>query len=117
MLPGPPAAPGTPIVFFPTPEVVFNITWTNPLPNMNGMIDTYFVNISGPNNKDLCGTGNTLQNVTERNYTCTIQTTPLEGERYTITVQAVTCDGRLRGPESAPAILQGTLVTLDQSNF
>ena len=59
----------------------------------------------GPN--DLCGTGNTLPNVTERNYTCTIQPTLREGDIYSIRVAAANCDRRLRGPESAPALLQG----------
>ena len=103
----PPAPPGTPSVLFPTQEMVFTLTWTDPPLNMDETIDAYFVNISGPN--DLCGTGNTLQNVTERNYNCSIQATPREGDRYTITVAAANCDGNLRGPESPPAILQGTL--------
>ena len=107
MFPAPPAAPGTPSVLFPTPEIVFNITWTESPLNMNEMIDTYFVNISGPN--DLCGTGNTLQRVTERSYTCSIQTPPQESDTYTIKVAAVNCGGNLRGPESGPALLQGTL--------
>ena len=105
MFPAPPAAPGTPSVFFLTPGVEFNINWTEPPLNVNETIDTYFVNISGPN--DLCGNGNTLQMVTERNYTCTIETTPQEGEIYTITVVATNCDGSLRGFQSAPALLQG----------
>ena len=107
----PPAAPGTPSVFVSTPRMVFNITWTEPSLNVNETIDAYFVNISGPN--DLCGTGNTLQRVTERSYTCTIQRTPQDGDRYTIRVAAANCDGNLRGPESEPVIIQGTLVTLD----
>ena len=111
MFPAPPAAPGTPSVFFSTPRVEFNVTWTEPPLNVNKTIDAYFVNISGPN--DLCGTGNTLPNVTERSYTCTIQTPLQEGDTYTIKVAAANCGGNLRGPESAPAIIQGTLVALD----
>ena len=106
MFPAPPAAPGTPSVFFSTPIIEFNITWTDPPLNMNEMIDTYFFNLSGPN--DLCGTGNTLQSVTERSYTCTIQTVPQEGDTYSIRVAAANCGGNLRGPESEPAIIQGT---------
>ena len=74
---------------------------------MGGTVDTYFVNISGPN--DLCGTGNTLPNVTERNYTCSIQTTPQEGDRYTIGVAATNCGGGLRGLQSDPVHLQGMI--------
>ena len=105
MFPAPPAAPGTPSVNFSSPRVEFTITWAEPPLNMNETIDAYFVNISGPN--DLCGTGNTLPNVTEPRYTCTIQPTPREGEIYTIRVAAANCDGNLRGPESAPVRLQG----------
>ena len=78
---------------------------------MGGTVDMYFVNISGPN--DLCGTGNTLPNVTECTYTCSIQTTPQEGETYTITVAAANCGGNLRGPESAAVHLQGTYIEFD----
>ena len=74
---------------------------------MNETIDAYFVNASGP--EDLCGIDsvNTPQMVTESTYTCTIQTTPQEGETYTITVAAANCGGNLRGPESEPVRLQG----------
>ena len=89
----------------------FNVTWAEPPLNANETVDAYFVNISGPN--DLCGTSNTLPNVSERSYTCTIQTVPQEGDTYTIRVAAANCGGNLRGPLSAPAIIQGTLVTLD----
>ena len=106
MFPAPPAAPETPSVFFSTPRIEFNITWTDPPLNVNQTIDVYFFNLSGPN--DLCGTGNTLPNVTERSYTCTIQTPPQEGDTYSITVAAANCGGSQRGPESAPALLQGT---------
>ena len=104
--PAPPAAPRTPSATFLTPRQQFTITWNEPPLNMGGTIHSYFVNISGPN--DLCGTGNTPQNVTERSYTCTIQTPPQEGDIYTIRVAAANCGGRLRGPESEPAIIQGT---------
>ena len=107
----PPAAPEILSVIFPIPREQFNITWTESSLNTNETIDAYFVNISGPG--DLCGTGNTLPNVTEPSYTCRIQTPPREGDRYTIKVAAANCDGNLSGPESAPAIIQGTLVTLD----
>ena len=105
MLPAPPAAPRTPSVTFLIPRQQFTITWNEPPLSMDGTIDMYFVNISGPN--DLCGTGDTLPNVTERSYTCTIQTPPQEGDIYNFTVQAATCDGRLIGPNSEPVHLQG----------
>ena len=105
MFPAPPAAPRTPSVTFSMPREQFNVTWDEPLLNTGETIHSYSVNITGPN--DLCGTGNTLPNVTERSYTCTIQTTPEEGETYTITVAAANCGGNLRGPESEPVRLQG----------
>ena len=105
MFPAPLFVPGTPSVSFPLPREQFTITWDEPTLYMNGTIDAYFVNISGPN--DLCGNGNALPNVTEPSYTCSIQTTPREGDIYTITVAAANCDGRLRGPESETVRLQG----------
>ena len=104
--PAPPVTSVAPSVTFPIPREQFTITWDEPLPNINEMIDAYFVNISGP--EDLCRNGNTLQRVTERNYTCSIQTTPQEGDIYTITVSAASCGGNLTGPESEPLHLQGT---------
>ena len=101
----PPGAPGTPNVIFIDLRQQFTITWDEPQLNTNETIDVYYVNISGPN--DLCGTGNTLQNVTERNYTCSIQTPPQEGDIYTFTVAVANCGGNQRGPESAPVCLQG----------
>ena len=76
---------------------------------MGETVHAYFVNISGPG--DLCRDRNTRRRVTERSYTCLIQRgriTPQEGDTYTITVVAANCGGTLRGPESAPALLQGT---------
>ena len=105
MFPAPPAAPQTERVAFPTPRQQFNVTWLEPPLDVNETIDAYFVNISGP--EDLCGNGNTLQRVTERNYTCSIQTTPQEGDRYTFTVAAANCGGDLRGLASSPIHLQG----------
>ena len=105
MFPAPLVVPGTPSVSFPIPREQFTITRNEPTLYMNETVDACFVSISGPN--DLCGNGNTLQMVTERNYTCTIETTPQEGEIYIITVAAANCDGRLRGPESEPVRLQG----------
>ena len=105
MFPAPLFVPGIPSVSFPLPREQFTITWDEPTLYMNETVDAYFVNISGPN--DLCGNGNMVQRVTERNYTCTIETTPQEGEIYIITVAATSCDGRLRGPESEPVHLQG----------
>ena len=111
MFPAPPAAPGTPSVIFSIPREQFNIIWDEPLLNLNEMIDAYFINISGPN--DLCGTGNTLQRVTTPSYTCTIQIPPQEGDIYSITVAAANCGGSQRGPESAPALLQGIATKFD----
>ena len=91
MFSAPPGAPGTPNVIFIDPRQQFTITWDEPQLNTNETIDVYYVNISGPN--DLCGTGNTLQNVTERTYTCSIQTPPQEGETYTFTVAAANVVG------------------------
>ena len=75
---------------------------------MNATVVAYFVNMSGPNN-DLCGNDsvNTLQRVTEPNYTCSIQTMPQGGDTYKIRVQAANCDGDQRGPESSRVYLQG----------
>ena len=107
LFPAPLVIPGAPPVSFPIPREQFTITWDEPTVYMNETIDAYFVNISGP--EDLCGNDsvNTLQRVTERTYTCSIQTTPQEGDTYTITVAAANCDGNLRGPESDPVRLQG----------
>ena len=102
----PSAAPGTPSVSFSIPGQQFTITWDEPPLNMGELVDAYFVNISGPN--DLCGNGNTLLRVTERSYTCSMQTTPQVGDTYTIRVAAASCGGSLRGPESEPLHLQGT---------
>ena len=105
MFPAPPAAPSILSVTFSMPRQQFTITWDEPPLNMGETIHSYSVNISGP--EDLCGTGNTLPNVTERSYTCTIRTPPQEGETYTFTVAAANCGGNLRGPESDPVYLQG----------
>ena len=106
LFPAPPATPKTPSVIFPIPRQQLTITCNEPLLSMGATVDAYLVNISGPN--DLCGTGNSLPNVTECSYTCRIQTVPQEGDTYTITVAAVNCGGNQRGPESPPALLQGT---------
>ena len=105
MFPAPAAAPQTDHVMFSTPRQQFTITWLEPPLDVNETIDAYFVNISGPN--DLCGNGDMVQRVTERNYTCTIQTTRQEGDIYSITVAAANCGGDLRGPASSPIYLQG----------
>ena len=108
VFPAPPAAPSIPSVTFHSRRR-FTITWNEPLLNMGETVDAYFVNMSGPG--DLCRDGNTLRRVTERSYTCSIQRVRIirqEGEIYTITVAAANCGGTLRGPESAPALLQGT---------
>ena len=76
--------------------------------NIGETIDTYFVNISGPDN--LCGNVNTFQNVTEPSYTCSGWTMPT-GQMYIFTVAAANCGGSLRGPYSEPVTvtLQGML--------
>ena len=104
-LSAPPAAPGTPSVTFSVPRQQFTITWDEPPLSKGGTVDTYFVNISGPN--DLCGNGNMLPRVTEPSYTCSIQMAPQEGETYTIRVAAATCNGSLRGADSNSRRLQG----------
>ena len=106
MFPAPPPVPRTLSVTFLIPRQEFTITWNESPLSMGGTVDAYFVNISGPS--ALCGNGAPLQRVTERSYTCTVQMTPQQGDIYTITVAAASCDGTLKGPESAPALLQGT---------
>ena len=107
MFSAPPGAPGTLNVTFIVLRQQFTITWDEPQLNMNETIDVYYVNISGPN--DLCGNNsvNIPPRVTERSYTCSIQTPPQEGDLYTVTVAAANCGGNLRGPKSAPVYLQG----------
>ena len=106
-----PAAPETQPVNFSVPREQFTITWNEPTLYMNDTVDAYFVNISGPN--DLCGNGNMVQMVTERSFTCFIQTIPQEGDVYTFTVRARTtnCDGNLRGSESEAFRLQGMYIS------
>ena len=100
----------TPIVTFPIPGQQFTITWDEPPLSRGGIVDAYFVNISGPD--ALCGNGNTLQRLgsRSRSYTCSGWTVPT-GQKYTFTVAAANCDGSQRGPESDPATvcLQGML--------
>ena len=85
---------------------------------MGGTVDTYFVNISGPN--DLCGNVNTLQRVTERSYICSGWTMST-GQTYTFTVETAKCGGALIGPASDPVtvslhgiymLLQGSCVDI-----
>ena len=102
MFSAPPVVPGTPNVTFQALREQFTITWDESQPNT---IDAYYVNISGPN--DLCRNVNIPLRVTERSYTCTMQTVPQEGDTYTFTVAAANCGGSLRGPESAAVHLQG----------
>ena len=107
----PPTAPGTPSVSITIPGQQFIITWNEPLLKVAERVDTYFVNISGPD--DLCGNVNILQRfgVSTRNYTCSGWTMPPAGQTYTFRVQAASCDGDLRGLESDPVTvsLQGRL--------
>ena len=103
----PSTAPRTPSVSFSILGQQFTITWDEPPLSMGELVDAYFVNISGPD--DQCGNVNTLQRVTERNYTCSGPNTT--NQIYTFTVQAVNCDGRQSGPESnrIAVSLQGML--------
>ena len=98
----PPTAPGTLSVSFTIPGQQFIITWNEPPLNVGERVDTYFVDISGPD--DLCGNVNILQRfgVSTRNYTCSGWTMPPAGHTYTFTVQAANCGGDLRGLESDP---------------
>ena len=114
MLPAPPASVRTPSVSFLMPGQQFTITWDEPPLNMGETIDAYYVNISGPDN--LCGNVNTLQRVTEHNYTCSGWTMST-GQTYTFTVATAKCGGALIGPVSDPAtvslhgmLLQGSCV-------
>ena len=91
----PDAIPRTPNVTFPISGQQFIVTWDEPPLNMGGTVDTYFVNISGPDNQ--CGNVSALQSVTERNYTCS---GPTATKIYNFTVQAANCGGDRRGPES-----------------
>ena len=110
----PPTAPGTPSVSITIPGQQFIITWNEPLLKEGERVDTYFVNISGPDSQ--CGNVNTLQRVTTRSYTCSGWTMPA-GQTYTFTVAATNCDGSLRGPESDPysVSLEGLFVELEIS--
>ena len=105
--PAPPPAPATPSVTFIIPGHLV-ITWDEPQLNMGEAVNYYFVNISGPD--DLCGNVNTLQMVTERNYSCSGWLPA--GQKYTFTVQAANCGGNQRGPDSEPVTvcLQGMLL-------
>ena len=91
----------TPTVTFPIPGQQFTITWDEPPVSRGGRVDTYFVNISGPD--DLCGDVNTLQRFDSRtrSYACSGWTMPT-GQNYTFTVQAANCGGDLKGPASGP---------------
>ena len=89
---------------------------------MGGTVDTYFVNISGPSalcagiNRYSDGV-NTLQSLSSRSYTCSIQTAPRGGDTFTIKVAGASCGWRLRGPESEPVRLQGTQCVIVGSNI
>ena len=84
---------------FLIPGQQFTITWNEPSLSMGGTVDTYFVNISGPD--DQCGNVDTLQRFgnSTHSYTCSGWTMPT-GQKYTFTVQAANCGGSQRGPES-----------------
>ena len=114
MFPGLPATLRAPSVSFLMPGQQFTITWDEPPLNTNETIDAYYVNISGPDN--LCGNVNTLQRVTEHNYTCSGWTMST-GQTYTFTVATAKCGGALIGPASDPVtvslhgmLLQGSCV-------
>ena len=101
MFPGLPATLRAPSVSLLMPGQQFTITWDEPTMNMGGTVDTYFVNISGPN--DLCGNVNTLQRVTERSYICSGWTMST-GQTYTFTVETAKCGGALIGPANDPVM-------------
>ena len=97
------------MVLFPIPGQQFTITWDQPSLNMNGPVDVYFVNISGPD--DLCGNVDTNQRVNNSSYTCSGWRMSI-GQKYTFTVQPANCGGTQRGPTGDPVTvcLQGTYV-------
>ena len=84
---------------FLIPGQQFTITWNEPSLSMGGTVDTYFVNISGPD--DQCGNVDTLQRFgnSTHSYTCSGWTMPT-GQKYTFTVQAANCGGSQRGSGS-----------------
>ena len=98
--PAPPITPVTPTVAFPIPGQQFTITWDEPPLSIGGTVDTYFVNISGPD--DQCGNVNTLQSFGSRTHTYACSGWTPAGQRYTFTVQAANCGGDLRGLASDP---------------
>ena len=93
--PAPPVTPVTPTVAFPIPGQQFTITWDELPLSIGGTVDTYFVNISGPD--DLCGNINTLQRFGSRTRTYACSGWTPAGQRYTFTVQAANCGGNYRG--------------------
>ena len=102
--PAPPITPVTPTVAFPIPGQQFTITWDEPPLSIGGTVDTYFVNISGPD--DQCGNINTLQRFGSRTRTYACSGWTPAGQRYTFTVQAANCGGNLRGLASDPVIVR-----------
>ena len=95
---------------FPIHGQQFTITWDEPPLSMGGTVDTYFVNISGPD--DQCGNINTLQRFGSRTRTYPCSGWTPAGQEYTFTVQAANCGGNLRGLASDPITvhLQSTLL-------
>ena len=93
-----PPAPRTPSVTFPVPGEQFNITWNKPPLSMGETVDTYFVNVSGPD--DQCGRINTLQRFGNSTHSYACSGWSSDGQKYTFTVQAANCGGSQRGPES-----------------
>ena len=98
--PAPPVTPVTPTVGFPIPGQQFTITWDEPPLSIGATVDTYFVNISGPD--DLCGNVNILQRFGSRTHTYACSGWTPAGQRYTFTVQAANCGVNLRGRASDP---------------
>ena len=84
---------------FPISGQQFTITWNEPPLNIGETVDTYFVNISGPD--DLCGSVNTLHRFGNSTHSYTCSGWSPAGQRYTFTVQAANCGGSQRGPESS----------------
>jgi len=108
--PAPPAAPETPSAVFSLPGQQFTITWDEPPLYKGETFDSYFLNISGPD--DLCGRVNTLLRFGNHTHSYICSGWLPAGQKYTFTLQAANCGGNQRGPESYPltVCLQGKYI-------
>ena len=93
----------TPTVAFPIHGQQFTIRWDELPLSMGGTVDTYFVNISGPD--DQCGNINTLQRFGSRTHTYSCSGWSHASQKYTFTVQAANCGGNLSGLASDPVMV------------